>query len=62
MRNGVNLERFDPDRANSLRGAWGMPEDAVVAGFLGMLRKIKRPELVLEACWPCLPTPARTSW
>jgi glycosyltransferase involved in cell wall biosynthesis len=49
VRNGVNLERFDPRRTTSLRAQWGIPEGAVVAGFLGMLRQVKRPELVLEA-------------
>ena len=48
VRNGVDLERFDPARARSLRPAWGIPEDAVVAGFLGMFRRIKRPGLLLD--------------
>ncbi|MEJ2291388.1 MAG: glycosyltransferase [Deinococcales bacterium] len=49
VRNGVDVERFDPGRARSLRPAWGVPDDAVVAGFLGMLRRVKRPDLLLDA-------------
>ncbi len=49
VRNGVDLTRFDPDAATSLRPAWGIAEGAVVAGFLGMFRREKRPELLLEA-------------
>ena len=48
VRNGVNLARFDPATVHSLRGAWGVPDDAVVAGFLGMFRKVKRPDLLLD--------------
>lgn len=49
VRNGVDLERFDPDAVRSAREAWGVPAHAVVAGFLGMFRREKRPELLLEA-------------
>lgn len=49
VRNGVDLTRFDPDEVRSSREAWGVPADAVVAGFLGMFRHEKRPELLLEA-------------
>ncbi|MFN2323702.1 MAG: glycosyltransferase, partial [Trueperaceae bacterium] len=49
LRNGVDLRRFDPDTVASARPAWGVPEDAVVVGFLGMLRPEKRPGLLLDA-------------
>lgn len=49
VRNGVDLARFDPDRVRSNRPEWGIPDDAVVAGFLGMFRPVKRPELFLDA-------------
>ncbi len=53
VRNGVDLERFDPGRfdpgrVRSLRRAWSIPDDAVVAGFLGMFRAVKRPQLLLD--------------
>jgi glycosyltransferase involved in cell wall biosynthesis len=49
LRNGVDLQRFDPARARDLREAWGVADDAVVVGFLGMLRPEKRPDLLLDA-------------
>lgn len=48
VRNGVDLDRFDPAHTTSLRPTWGIPSDAVVAGFLGMFRRIKRPDLLLD--------------
>lgn len=47
--NGVALDRFDPTSVPRSRSAWDIPEDAIVAGFLGMLRPEKRPELFLDA-------------
>ena len=49
VRNGVDLERFDPGRATSPRGAWGASDTATVVGFLGMFRREKRPDLLLDA-------------
>lgn len=49
VRNGVDLERFDPDHAVSLRPAWGVPAGEVVVGFLGMLRPEKRADLFVDA-------------
>lgn len=49
LRNGVDLHRFDPSTVASARPGWGVPEGAVVVGFLGMLRPEKRPDLLLDA-------------
>ncbi len=49
VRNGVDLERFSPDVAATCRSGWGVADDALVAGFLGGLRPIKRPDLLLDA-------------
>lgn len=54
LRNGVDLQRFDPAKWDAARIAerrarWAIPEDAVVAGFLGRLQRVKRPDLALEA-------------
>ena len=49
LRNGVDLARFDPDRVASSRAAWGVTDDAVVVGFLGMFRPEKRPDLLIDA-------------
>lgn len=47
--NGVDLHDFDPERAADLRRAWGVPEGAVVAGFLGRFARQKRLDLLLDA-------------
>lgn len=47
--NGVDLREFDPERAADLRGAWGVPEGAVVAGFLGRFAQQKRLDLLFDA-------------
>lgn len=47
--NGVDAARFAPGTAPSLRPSWSVPDDATVAGFLAMLRREKRPELLLDA-------------
>ena len=49
VRNGVDLDRFDAGDGAGFRHAWGVADDAVVAGFLGMLRPEKRPDLLLDA-------------
>jgi glycosyltransferase involved in cell wall biosynthesis len=36
--NGVDLKRFDPENTVSDRPAWGIPDNATVAGFLGRLQ------------------------
>lgn len=47
--NGVDLSRFSAADGAELRRSWGATRDAVVVGFLGMLRPEKRPQLLLEA-------------
>jgi glycosyltransferase involved in cell wall biosynthesis len=49
LRNGVDLQRFDPAGTRGLRDDWGAADDAFVVGFLGMLRPEKRPDLLLDA-------------
>lgn len=49
IRNGVDLDRFSTLVEPRLRSGWPVADDAVVAGFLGMLRKEKRPELLIDA-------------
>ena len=50
---GVDLVRFDPDRVAAARvarrEAWNIPEDAVVAGYLGRFTPVKRIDLLIEA-------------
>lgn len=46
---GVNLERFLPGEIPSKRAEWGIPGDAVVAGFLGRFAPVKRLDLLLDA-------------
>ena len=47
--NGVDLDDFDPGRAADLRGAWGVPQGAVVAGFMGRFTQQKRLDLLFDA-------------
>jgi glycosyltransferase involved in cell wall biosynthesis len=49
--NGVDTERFKPDAAarTAVRAQLGIPEDAVVAGFCGILRPWHGIDLLLEA-------------
>lgn len=49
VQNGVNLERFQPDQVNDLRGPLGIPVESMVAGFLGKFRPEKRLDLLLDA-------------
>ena len=54
LRNGVNLQRFDPtpwtaDRITEQRARWGAKPHDTIAGFLGRLHPAKRPDLALEA-------------
>jgi glycosyltransferase involved in cell wall biosynthesis len=46
---GVDLTRFDPEHTASQRSAWGVPEHAVVAGFLGRFAAVKRLDVLLDA-------------
>lgn len=47
--NGVDLDKFSPESVGSPRTAWGIPDAAVVAGFLGRFHPIKRLDLLLDA-------------
>lgn len=58
VRNGVDLTRFDPQRVVSARASWGVSADETVVGFLGMFRREKRPDLLLDAVLT-LPEPRR---
>jgi glycosyltransferase involved in cell wall biosynthesis len=49
IRNGVDLDRFSAQVEPRYRKTWPVTTDDVVVGFLGMLRKEKRPELLLDA-------------
>lgn len=49
LRNGVDAERFRPGLEPAFRELYDIPHDAVVAGYLGMLRPEKRPALFLDA-------------
>jgi glycosyltransferase involved in cell wall biosynthesis len=49
VRNGIDLERFDPERVVSARSTWGVDDAALVVGFLGMLRREKRADLFVSA-------------
>lgn len=47
--NGVDLAKFSPESISSPRAAWGIPDSALVAGFLGRFHPIKRLDLLLDA-------------
>ncbi len=47
--NGVDLNRFDARPPGTAREALGIPQEAVVAGFLGRFAKEKRIDLLLDA-------------
>jgi glycosyltransferase involved in cell wall biosynthesis len=49
IRNGVDLDRFSTQVEPRLRAGWHVTDDDIVVGFLGMLRKEKRPDLLLDA-------------
>ena len=49
LRNGVDVARFARADRAAARRAWNVDENAVVAGFLGSLRPVKRPDLLLDA-------------
>lgn len=49
IRNGVDLLRFSVTAEPVFRSVWGVAHGAVVAGYLGGLRPVKRPGLLLDA-------------
>lgn len=49
MPNGVDLAMFDPSTTSSNRTMLGIPEDAVVLGYLGRFAPFKRVDLLIEA-------------
>lgn len=55
---GVDLTTFTSHPSRELRGAWGVPEGAVVAGFLGRFDPLKRLDVLLDAVL-ALPVAAR---
>lgn len=46
---GVDLTIFAPERVTGLRAELGIPDDAVVAGFLGRFERVKRIDVLLDA-------------
>ncbi len=46
---GVDLERFTPGDRGAARGAVGLPQDALVALFVGRIQPLKAPDLLLRA-------------
>jgi glycosyltransferase involved in cell wall biosynthesis len=49
MPNVTNVEKFNPQKVASIRGTWGIPETATVAGYFAKFRAEKRIDLLLEA-------------
>jgi glycosyltransferase involved in cell wall biosynthesis len=49
MPNVTNVEKFNPKKAASIRGTWGIPETATIAGYFAKFRAEKRIDLLLEA-------------
>ena len=45
----VDLGLFDPVSVRGAREAWGVPSDAVVAGFVGRFAEVKRIDILLDA-------------
>lgn len=42
-------EKFNPQKVTSIRSSWGIPDDAVVAGFIARFRPEKRIDVLLDA-------------
>ncbi len=42
-------EKFNPQKVKSIRSSWGIPEDAIVAGFIARFRPEKRIDVLLDA-------------
>ncbi len=42
-------ERFNPAKVKSIRDTWGIPQEAVVAGFIARFRPEKRIDVLLDA-------------
>lgn len=47
---GVDLDVFSPGNKGVARNKLGLPQDALVVGFVGRLQKLKSPETTLRAC------------
>lgn len=47
--NITNTERFNPSKVKSIRSQWGIPEDALVAGYIARFRPEKRIDVLLDA-------------
>ncbi len=47
---GVDLDIFSPGCKQVARERIGLPQDALVVGFIGRLQKLKSPETTLRAC------------
>ena len=47
--NATDVSKFTPDSGRSLRADWGIPEDALVAGFMAKFRPEKRLDVLLDA-------------
>lgn len=47
--NATDVERFKPGKGRSMRADWGIPEDALVAGFIAKFRAEKRIDVLLDA-------------
>lgn len=49
IQNGIDTEEFQPEKNSAWRRKYGIPEDALVVGFLGGLRPEKRLDFLLRA-------------
>lgn len=49
LRNAIDLDLYNGDFDRGLRREWGVHDEGVVVGYLGMLRPEKRPQLLLDA-------------
>jgi glycosyltransferase involved in cell wall biosynthesis len=49
IRTGVDVDKFQPGREAGWRSRMGLPEEALVCGYLGGLRPEKRLDLMLQA-------------
>lgn len=53
--NGVDLERFHPGEERELRAELGLPEEAVVLGYIGEIRREKNLDVLVKAAARLLP-------
>lgn len=49
MPNATDTEKFKPGKGKSLRAEWGIPDNALVAGFIAKFRAEKRIDVMLDA-------------